>query len=227
MSLNNRYKDINEIVDFCNKNNLTLLEDSAQSLGCRINKKSLGTFGKIVVFSLSTPKIISTGQGGFCITDDDILAQKMNMIKNFGRKESGKDNFEIFGLNFKYTDIQAVICIEQMKKIDFRVNRMREIYNLYYKYLSNFMIKPLSDEWIPWFVDIYIDDRNELIDFLKKHNIQTRPVYGEINKTNIYYSDTILTNSNYCSNSGLFLPSYITLTDNDIIYICKLINIYL
>ena len=151
----------------------------------------------------------------------------MNMIKNFGRKESGKDNFEIFGLNFKYTDIQAVICIEQMKKIDFRVNRMREIYNLYYKYLSNFMIKPLSDEWIPWFVDIYIDDRNELIDFLKKHNIQTRPVYGEINKTNIYYSDTILTNSNYCSNSGLFLPSYITLTDNDIIYICKLINIYL
>ena len=50
VSLNNRYKDINEIVDFCNKNNLTLLEDSAQSLGCRINKKSLGTFGKMGVF---------------------------------------------------------------------------------------------------------------------------------------------------------------------------------
>lgn len=226
VSLNNRYTNMDGIVDLCNENNIILIEDSAQSLGCRINKKSLGTFGKIGCFSLSTPKIISTGQGGFCITDDDILAQKMNMIKNFGRKESGKDNFEIFGLNFKYTDIQAVICIEQMKKIDFRVNRMREIYNLYYKYLSNFMIKPLSDEWIPWFVDIYIDDRNKLIKYLEKHNIQTRPVYGEINKTNIYYSNTILTNSNYCSNNGLFLPSYITLTDNDIIYICKLIKLY-
>ena len=56
----------------------------------------------------------------------------MNMIKNFGRKESGKDDFEVFGLNFKYTDIQSVIGIEQMKKLDFRVNRIREIYDLYY-----------------------------------------------------------------------------------------------
>ena len=151
----------------------------------------------------------------------------MNMIKNFGRKESGKDDFEVFGLNFKYTDIQAVIGIEQMKKIDFRVNRIREIYDLYYKYLSDYMIKPLSDEWIPWFVDIYIDNRSELIEFLKKHQIYTRSVYCEINKTNVYYSDEVLKNSNYVCNHGLFLPSYITLTDNEIIYICKLIKIYL
>ena len=103
---------------------------------------------------------------------------------------------------------------------------MREIYDLYYKNLSDYMIKPLSDEWIPWFVDIYIDNRKELIEFLKKHQIQTRPVYGEINKTNIYYSDKVMKNSNYVCNNGLFLPSYITLTDNEIIYICKLIILF-
>ena len=50
----------------------------------------------------------------------------MNMIKNFGRRESGKDNFEIFGINMKFTDIQAVIGIEQIKKLNYRVKRMRE-----------------------------------------------------------------------------------------------------
>ena len=74
VSLNNRYKNIDEIVNYCKLNNLFLLEDSAQSLGCKINGKNLGTFGNIGCFSLSSPKIISTGQGGFCVTDNDEFA---------------------------------------------------------------------------------------------------------------------------------------------------------
>jgi perosamine synthetase len=229
VSLNNRYKNITEIVDYCNNNNIYLIEDAAQSLGCCINGKNLGTFGKIGCFSLSTPKIISTGQGGFCVTDDENIAKKINMIKNFGRKESGIDNFVVFGINLKFTDIQAVIGIEQMKKLNYRVNRMREIYNLYYENLKNYniILKPLSDEWIPWFVDIYINNRQEIIDFLKKHKISTRPVYGEIDKTNMYYSNIHLKNSQYVSNNGLFLPSFITITDKEINYICNILKIFL
>jgi len=228
VSLNNRYKNINEIVNYCDENNIVLIEDSAQSLGCKINGKSLGTFGKMGCFSLSTPKIISTGQGGFVVTNDNDLALKLNMLKNFGRKESGKDDFQIFGLNLKYTDLQAVICIEQMKKLDWRVNRLRNIYLLYYENLKNVVeIKPvLSDEWLPWFVDIYIDERENLVKYLKKHKIGSRPVYGEINKSKIYYDENIMINSSNICNRGLFLPSYITLTDNDIIYICNLIKLF-
>ena len=228
VSLNNRYINMNELVDYCSENNFYLIEDSAQSLGCRINGKNLGTFGHIGNFSLSSPKIISTGQGGFCVTDDDLLAKKIKMIKNFGRRESGKDNFEVFGINLKFTDLQAVIGIEQMKKMDYRVNRMREIYNLYYKELNDIVeMRPvLSDEWIPWFVDIFTDKREQLISFLKKHKIATRPVYGEINKSNVYYSETFFVNSNYISSKGLFLPSYITLKDEDILQICKLIKLF-
>tara|TARA_B110001452_G_C15241431_1_gene429871 strand:+ start:7699 stop:9759 length:2061 start_codon:yes stop_codon:yes gene_type:complete len=228
VSLNNRYTNMDNIVNLCNNKNIVLLEDSAQSLGCRINGKNLGTFGKIGCFSLSTPKIISTGQGGFCVTDDDEIARKINMIKNFGRRESGKDNFEVFGINLKFTDLQAVIGIEQMKKIDNRVKRMREIYDLYYENLKDHyeMKTPLNDEWIPWFVDIYVDDRDSIISYLKEHNIQTRPVYGEINKTNIYYSEVIFPNSNYVCSKGLFLPSYITLTNAEILNICNLLIKY-
>ena len=136
VSLNNRTKNLNEIVDYCNENSLLLIEDAAQSLGCFINKKHIGTYGIIGCFSLSTPKIISTGQGGFILTDNEEIYKKLNMIKNFGRKEGGSEIYEIFGLNMKFTDIQAVIGIEQMKKLPYRIKRMREIYDLYYTQLN-------------------------------------------------------------------------------------------
>jgi perosamine synthetase len=228
VSLNNRYKDIHNIVNYCKEKNLYLIEDAAQSLGCKINGKSLGTFGDMGCFSLSTPKIISTGQGGFVVSNDDDFAKKISMIKNFGRKESGKDDYITFGINLKFTDIQAVIGIEQMKKLDYRVKRLRQIYDLYFNELKDVVkIKePLTDEWIPWFVDIYIEDRESLINFLKPHKISTRPVYGEINKTPVYYQDYTFNNSHYICNNGLFLPSYITLKDEDIYFICKLIKLY-
>lgn len=228
VSLNNRYKNMTELVNYCEEQNFYLIEDSAQSLGCRINGKNLGTFGNIGCFSLSSPKIISTGQGGFCVTDDEILAKKMRMIKNFGRRESGKDNFEVFGINLKFTDLQAVIGIEQMKKMDYRVKRMREIFDLYYNELKDIVEirPPLNDEWMPWFVDIFTERREELVDFLKKHKISTRPVYGEINKTKMYYNKDIFVNSHYVSHNGLFLPSYITIKDDDIKHICKLIKFF-
>ena len=163
------------------------------------------------------------------VTNNDLLSEKMNMLKNFGRKESGKDNFESFGLNMKFTDLQAVVGIEQMKQLDDRVLKMKLIYNQYYDNLVdlNIIKKPLSNDWIPWFVDIYIDDREDLIEFLNKHNIKTRPTYGEINKTKMYYSEETLINSNYVSTKGLFLPSYITLSDSQITYTCNLIKLFL
>jgi len=231
VSLNNRYCNLMDIVKFCKDKNIFLIEDAAQSLGCKICDKYLGTYGDIGCYSLSSPKIISSGQGGIIVTNNNILAKKINQIKNFGRKESGKDIFESFGINLKYTDLQAVITIEQMKKLDYRVKRMSEIYNLYYNELNEYikMIPPLFDGWHPWFIDIICPNNNfrrELVKFLKLHDIQTRETYVEINKSEMYYSDLILPNSNTICNNGLFLPSYVTLTNNQIIHICNLIKTF-
>ena len=129
----------------------------------------------------------------------------------------------------KFTDLQAVVGIEQMKQLDYRVSKMKQIYDHYYNNLKelNIMKEPISSQWIPWFVDIYIDNREELIEFLNKHNIKSRPTYGEINKTNMYYSNEILVNSNFVSSKGLFLPSYVTLKSSQIDYICNLIKLFL
>jgi perosamine synthetase len=131
-------------------------------------------------------------------------------------------------INFKFTDIQAVIGIEQMKKLPERIIRLREMFNLYYNRIGALcnMIPPQNDTWIPWFIDIFIEQREDLIEFLKKHNIQTRPTYPEINKTPMYYSDETLPISNYVSTKGLFLPSHTLLTDTEINYICDIISIF-
>lgn len=227
VSLNNRSKNMHEIVDYCKHNNIKLIEDAAQSLGAFIGNKHYGTFGDIGCFSLSTPKIISTGQGGFVVCNDDETANAIRMVKNFGRKSGGVDIFETFGINFKYTDIQAVIGIEQMKKLPERVIRLRQIFDIYFKRIGSLMIPPQCDTWIPWFVDIFVENREELMQFLKNHNIQTRVTYPEINKTPMYYSDTIFPVSNYISEHGLFLPTHTLLTDTEIHYICDVIKLFM
>lgn len=228
VSLNNRHNNINEIVELCNETNIILIEDSAQSLGCFVGDKHFGTFGKIGCFSLSTPKIISTGQGGFLITDDDELAAKIRIIKNFGRKTGGIDIFETFGINFKYTDIQAIIGIEQMKKLEIRKIYMRNLFNTYYEQLSslNIMIPPKDDNWFPWFIDVITDKRDDLMNFLKAHNIQTRVTYPEINKTYMYNDNRTLEVSNYISSNCLFLPSHTLLKKEEIIHICNIIKLF-
>jgi len=229
VSLNNRQLDLPQIKTYCESNGLILIEDAAQSLGARVDGKHFGTFGRVGCFSLSTPKIISTGQGGFVVTNDSQLANKMSMIKNFGRKCGGVDVFELFGLNMKYTDIQAVIGIEQMKKLPERISFMRNLYIQYYNQLKEtevFMIPPSGNNYLPWFIDIYTPKRDELAAFLKLHNIQTRPTYPEIHKTPMYLSNKEFPTASYISQNGLFLPSHTFVSDEEVKYICRLIRCF-
>ena len=231
VSLNNHNKNIEEIREYCDKNSIWLIEDAAQSVGCFYNKKHYGTYGHIGCFSLSTPKIISTGQGGFLVTDNDILAEKILMIKNFGRQKSGLEVYSSFGLNFKFTDIQSVIGIEQMKKLDSRVVNYKEIYRTYLENIrENNKIKLLKgmndDGWIPWFITVITENRDQLLNFLLKHEVETRISYPSIHSLPFYNIEGEFNNSNMISKNGLFLPTHILLKKEDIIYICNLINLF-
>lgn len=230
VSLNNRSKDLEAIVEYCKTNNLFLVEDAAQSLGCRLNGKHYGTFGDLGCFSLSSPKIITTGQGGFVVTDNDELAKKLFKLKNFGRASGGVEQYDTFGFNFKFTDIQAVIGQAQLKKLPERVKRMRELFELYYNSLQKvngiYMNPPQTDEWIPWFIDIFTEKRDELALFLKQHNIQTRIVYPAIHSTDAYKSQGEFPSCEYVSSHGLFLPSHLQLTNEQVDFISRCIRMF-
>lgn len=233
MNANGRYpSDINEIVSYCNDNNLILLEDSAQALGSfypdGIHQGRKGIAGS---FSFSAPKIISTGQGGAIITDDDELAYNVSRLKDFGRSGGGNDVHEMIGFNFKFTDIQAVLGIVQMGKLDWRINRMKEIYARYKNNLSNieeiqFFEQDLQNT-TPWFIDVKAEKRNDLMTFLKSNNVGSRIMYPPINKQQAYNVDGEHVVSNEIGVFGLWLPSYSKLTDEQIDFTCdKIIEFY-
>lgn len=233
VSLNGRSPDMNKVVAFCKKNKLYLIEDAAQSLGSRWKGKHLGTFGEIGSFSFSTPKIITTGQGGALITDDDELIQKIRQLKDFGRVESGVDEHISLGYNFKFTDLQAVIGIEQMKKLDFRAKRKKEIYALYKKTLSDVkqvqFIPTDLENTTPWFIDPIVENRTDLIQYLFKNQIGSRSFYPPIHTQAPYkkwqeYNGKHLPISEEISSKGLWLPSASLLTDEVVLRICKVIK---
>ena len=226
MNANGRYPvDINAIVSYCKENNLILLEDSAQALGSfypdGIHQGRKGIAGS---FSFSAPKIISTGQGGAIITDDDELAYNVSRLKDFGRSGGGNDVHEMIGFNFKFTDIQAVIGIVQMGKLDWRVKRMKDIYTRYRKNLSNIKEVQFFDQDLknttPWFIDVKAVKRDDLMTFLKLNNVGSRTMYPPINKQQAYNVEGEHVVSNEIGVFGLWLPSSSKLTDKQIDYVC-------
>jgi perosamine synthetase len=223
VSLNGRCGDMDKVREFCETFNLWCIEDAAQSLGSRWHGKHLGTFGDIGCFSLSTQKIITTGNGGFCVTGSDEYAEKLRLFKNFGRSSGGNDDYQTFGINLKYTDLQAVVGIEQMKKLDERIERKVEMGKLYSRWLKSAKSLLHQDGGIPWFYDVMIEDRDKLSAHLLECGIRTRPIYPALHRTPAYrggYSHYKLPVAEDIANRGLWLPSSVKLTDDDVITIC-------
>ena len=105
---------------------IPVIEDAAQGLGSYTNnKKHVGTIGDIGCISFSMPKIITTGQGGAIITNNKDLHSKVSAFKNFGRADSGNDIHFSIGGNFKFTDLQAIVGINQFKNLEDRINRKK------------------------------------------------------------------------------------------------------
>ncbi|MSU54328.1 MAG: DegT/DnrJ/EryC1/StrS family aminotransferase [Candidatus Staskawiczbacteria bacterium] len=230
VTINGRYPKMEEFVDFCKQKKIFLLEDAAQSLGSTYKGKHLGAFGDIGSFSFSVPKIITTGQGGALITDSEDLYKKILKIKDFGREKSGVDYHEVMGYNFKFTDLQAVIGVEQMKKLALRVDRKKNMARLYKDLLEGVTevecIETNFTDTAPWFIDILVpqNKRGALIAFLAENNIGTRPFYPAIHTQPPYaWVKGTFKNADEVSARGLWLPSSAFLTDKDVKHICSLI----
>ena len=232
VSLNGRAGELTRLKDLCEKKGIYLIEDSAQSLGSFYQGRHLGTIGIMGSFSFSMPKIITTGQGGALITNDEKVFEKIKRIKDFGRLQGGADFYEEVGWNFKFTDLQAVFGLAQMKDIKKRVIKKRKIFSAYKKNLANvsnikFIQMDLAQA-SPWFVDILADRREELREYLKKEQIGSRPIYPALNSQPAYKTSGDYPVAEKIAKTGLWLPSSVNLTEKQIKIICnKIKNFYL
>ncbi len=227
VTLNGRSGSIDKIKNICNKKNIYLLEDSAHSIGSYFKKKHHGNFGIAGSFSFSMPKIITTGQGGMVVTNNQKIYKKLLKLKNFGRITDGNDVYNSIGYNFKFTDLQATLGLSQLKSLKWRIKQKKTIFKYYFKFLSknkNIKFFNFSKSETPWFIDIYVKKPKELQKFLNNKGIRTRLVYPSLDTLPIFNYKKRNKISNYYCSRGLWLPSSLNLNKSKILHISNLIN---
>jgi CDP-6-deoxy-D-xylo-4-hexulose-3-dehydrase len=235
--------DIKEIKHICKKYNVILLEDSCEALGTIVDKKKIGTSGIASSFSFYYGHHISTIEGGMITTDDFDLYNVMlsmrshgwnrDLNKNFKKKLERKYEVDEFknlytfyypGYNFRSTDLNAFLGIQQLKKID-NISKVRNYnFNTYKKNLNNFWHQTSSSNFISSFAfGTLVKNRMEVFKYLKKFNIETRPlICGNIGKHPFWikkFGEKKLINSDVVHENGLYLPNNFNLKINDINYI--------
>lgn len=120
--------DMDRIMAIARRHDIKVIEDCAQAHAAKYRGQYVGTFGDIGVFSLNVNKSIQCGEGGMCTTNDDDLTFRLELIRNHGENVVGPAGYEnivnILGFNYRLTELQAAVAIEQFKKLDV-INRAR------------------------------------------------------------------------------------------------------
>lgn len=204
-----------------------VIEDAAQALGSWHRDQHIGTMGHVGVFSFGAPKIITTGQGGCIITNDVGISERIHAIKNFGRTVGVGEVYNVMGMNFKFTDLQASFGIEQMRKLPEIVERKKEIYELYWRELSDTVdfVPTNLLEVTPTYPEILVENRDELAEYLRSMHIGCRAVYDSLTAQPFHSKWTTATpTTDYIGARGLQLPAQADLLDYDIKEICQVIR---
>lgn len=229
---NGRPADMAALGTLADRHGLIIVEDAAQALGSRLNGQHLGTFGALGCFSLATTKVITTGQGGMIVTANENLYDRIERLKDHGRRDRSADYHEQIGYNFKFTDLQAAIGLAQMQKLAYRVERKKEMFALYRQLLVDLPVDFVEtdlQQTSPWFMDVYVDDPKSLGQFLREEGIGSRPVYPPLHTQPCYAhlrpSGSFPTTERLAQR-GLFLPSSSFLTDDQIREVCDAIRAY-
>jgi len=223
---------IDEVSNFCNENNLILVNDCAPALFGRINNKSIASFGDFSVFSFFADKTITTGEGGMLLTNNPDLIEECNIFKHDGRRERGHELIEKLGYNYRITEFQSAVGVAQFNKGPHFAKRKREILNRYQTLLSKLSKVEVfnfnSNEYaIPHRIIIFVDDSESLCRYLSRKGIGARRLFRPMHSQPVYNSENIFMSSEKIYQRGLELPSYRGLNDEEISHVCNEIKNYL
>jgi len=228
--------DMDEVTRFATKHGLIIVEDAAQAIGVHYKGKHAGTMGKTGVFSFFADKTITTGEGGFIVTNDEQVYDKLLYLRNQGRKERGTFIHPELGYNFRMTDMQCAVGLSQLNKLDEIRKRKNMIKETYLRLLQNVNEVSLFEpdegaEWIPFRVGILCRDAHLLMEYLKSKGIEPRTFFYPLHRQPCYpwlsperLRDTDFPNTIYAYEHGVCLPTYPTLTTEEIEYICSTIK---
>jgi CDP-6-deoxy-D-xylo-4-hexulose-3-dehydrase len=241
---------MDEIIQLCEENDIILLEDSCESIGSEYNGIKTGNFGLMSTFSFYYGHHISTIEGGMISTDDKEIYDLLLSIRSHGwdrdydaetqkaiREKNGIDDFKgLFsfyqpGFNLRSTDLQAFIGLNQIPKIDRFSNLRNKNFKLYNSLVENsyWKIKDYNNCFCSNFAyPIITPNLSELVKELKENNVECRPlVCGSIGLQPFWknlYGEVSFNFADDVHNYGLYLPNNQDITEEEITFICKIVN---
>ena len=224
--------NMDRLMEIKEKYNLYLIEDTAESLGTDYKGKKLGSFGDAGCFSFYGNKTMTTGEGGFCTTNNEGIYKMMLLLRDHGMRPENRYWHDYIGYNYRMTNLQAALGVAQLERLNSFIEKKRHIAAEYKKNLPGDVLPHPEGKlyngtyWLYSILAKDMDERERLISFLFGKGIDTRkffypvhlmPPYKEFNKGNYYDSIDI-------SERGINLPSSVKLSDKEIIYICDCIK---
>ncbi len=234
--------DMDEISRLAEKHNLYVVEDFAEAIGSEYKGKKCGGFGDISCVSFYANKVITTGEGGMCLTDDDELVDKLRKLKNLAFIPEKRFIHHELGFNFRMTNVQAAIGLAQLERIEEHVKKkiwIGKTYNELLKPLEekNAIRLPVEKAWARntyWMYGVVLNgnlgfDAEEAMMRLSEKGIQTRPFFYPMHlqpafKKFAWYKEEKLPVSGKIHTYGFYLPSGLTLSEEQIIKVAECVR---
>ena len=132
--------DMDPIMSIARRHGLFVIEDAAEAHGAEYKGHRVGSIGDMSTFSFYGNKIITTGEGGMVVTNNDSLASKARQLKGQGSVPDQRYWFPIIGYNYRMTNVASAIGLAQLEKAEWHIERRREVARWYYEYLHNIAI---------------------------------------------------------------------------------------
>ncbi len=223
--------DMGKIMEIAKKHKLFVIEDAAQGIKVNFKGKPVGGFGDVGCMSFYADKVITTGEGGMVLTNDDELAKKAVILLNQGRSGRGWYIHDYMGYNFRLTDLQAAVGVAQIKKLPLIIKKRKKIEKLYKNYLAGVkgvefpFVDPRGDK-IPYRITILVEKPQELLDFLDKGGIKASRSFYPLHLQPCYNIKGNFPNSVFAYERILRLPSGTGLTEKEICYVCDKIKLF-
>ena len=235
--------EMDKITELAKKYNLYIIEDAAEMHGQTYNGKPCGSFGDISTFSFYPNKHITCGEGGMLVTNDEALAERCKLIRNLFFQQGKRYVHEELGYNFRMTNLQAAVGCAQLERIEETVKKKRYIGNLYTELLKDVqgIQLPVSKmeyaDNIYWVYGIVLDDELNIdakcmMENLSAKGIGTRGFFWCMHEQPVFQRMNLFVDEKYpvaerLARKGFYLPSGVTLADEQIKYAVEQLKVCL
>jgi len=219
--------NMDKIMEVADKYRLVVIEDACESLSARWLDRHTGTFGKVGCFSFFGNKNVTTGEGGMVITNDRASYDIMKLYQ--GQGQTSQYYHPVIGFNYRMTNVEAALGLAQIERINEVIAEKRRVYHTYMELLDhdNVIVQAIPKEATHgyWMVVVLVRNAAELRIALQQQGIDSRPVFYPLNTMPPYQGGSgRYLNADKLHRYGIMLPSYPQLTDDQIQFICSIVN---